>query len=114
MTFDDGIVKIYKVKQGEEPGKKPKKKLVLKSEHYFGYSEVYHNRYYEAKGQQDQIDELIHIWQDRDITTKDIAEDEEGKQFRIVQVQHGENEEGLRASYLSLERLDEKYELAEN
>ena len=114
MTFDDGILKIYTLENIALPGKKPIKGLRLKSSHYFGFETVGINRFYTAMQANNQIADLVHIWQDRDITAKDICILEDGKQYRCSMVQHTEDEDGLRITKITLERLDEEYVIIEN
>ena len=37
MTFDDGIVKLYTIKDQAVPGKKPIRGLTLRESFYFGF-----------------------------------------------------------------------------
>jgi hypothetical protein len=110
MTFDDGILKIYTLENTAEPGRMPDEKLVLASEHYFGYETVYDRRYYTALQANVKIENLVHIMQDREILALQIVVDEAGRQFRIAQLQHGRNKDGTEVTWLSLERLVESYE----
>ncbi|MCR1842759.1 head-tail adaptor protein [Murimonas intestini] len=109
MTFDDGIVKIYGVENAAEPGNKPKDKLAYKESYYFGYEKIGLTRHYNAAAVKEKVDEVIHIQQDRSIRAKDVAVMEDGMQCRITFVQHGEDENGIRISILSLERIGEVY-----
>lgn len=110
MTFDDGILKIYTLENTSEPGDMPKEKLVLASEHYFGYETVYNKRYFTALQANVKIENLVHILQDREIQALQIAVNEAGAQFKIAQAQHGNNKDGTEITWLSLERLVESYE----
>lgn len=114
MTFDDGILKIYRTENISEPGMKPVTGLKYRSSHPFGYEAVGINRYYTAMQANIQISELVHIWQDRDITSKDICVMEDGLQYRCQFVQHTENEDGLRITKITLERLNEEYVIRED
>lgn len=110
MNFDDGIIKICDLINASENGKMPQKKLAITSKHYFGYETVYNSRYFNALQANVKIENLMHILQDREIQSIQIAVDEDGQQFRIAQVQHGKNKDGMDVTWLSLERLGEKYE----
>lgn len=109
MTFDDGIVRIYSVKNKAEPGNKPKEQLKYKENFCFGYEKIGLTRHYNAAAADEKVDEVIHIHQDRNIHAKDIAIMEDDMQYKINFVQHGEDEDGLRISILSLERIGEEY-----
>ena len=110
MTFDDGILTIYEVNNTAEPGNKPQIGLVKKSQHYFGLETVGINRYYTALQAKQQIETLVHIWQDRQIHSQDICVLEDGEQYKIVMVQHTDID-GLRVTKLSLERIVEEYDI---
>lgn len=40
MTFDDGILTVYRTENTAKPGKKPVPKLKVKGKHYFNYGEL--------------------------------------------------------------------------
>lgn len=114
MTFDDGILKIYTLKNIALPGKKPIQGLQLKSRHYFGFETVGINRFYTAMQVDSRVTDLVHIWQDRSITTGDICVLEDGMQYCCSFVQHTEDENGLRITKITLERLGEAYDIIKN
>lgn len=109
-TFDDGILTIYSVGNAARAGEKPRSVLRLKSQHYFSFMTVGAIRYYEAKQAMNDISDMVRIWEDRDITTLDICVLEDGNQYKCAQVQHVV-EDGLRQTQISLERLNEEYEI---
>lgn len=109
MTFDDGIIQVYGVKNISSPGNKPKDGLYYKSSHYISYDKVGITRFYAAKAVSNQIDDVVNIQQDRSIISGDVAIMEDGTQFMIVQAQQGVDENGLRISILSLERIGDTY-----
>lgn len=119
MTFDDGIVGVYELKQVKVPGKMPVDGLDLKERFYFGYETLGINRYYTAMQAKQQIDSVISIpgWNEIKanrhiaiIADADGEISEDCDQLRIVMVQLTKDEEGLRITRLSLERIgDKKY-----
>lgn len=109
MTFDDGIVTIYSVENIGEPGMKPMIGLVLKDQYYFGFDTLGINRYYTALQAQQQIDSVINIPGWGDIYVTDVCVLEDGTQFRIVMRQPMIDDDGLRITKLSLERINENY-----
>lgn len=110
MTFDDGVVTIYALEEVGEPGDMPKEQLVVKCEHDFGERTVGYGRQYAAKGVSEQVDMLVRFWQDRSIYIGDYA-GIEAEQFRIDNVQHLKDDDGLPVTDLSLRRLDKLYEI---
>ena len=117
MTYDDGLITIYTLEEVEEPGDMPKEQLVKQSEHLFGERTVGYGRQYAAKGVDEQVDELVRIWEDRTIRIGMYAiigdDPETGEQFRIDNVQHLKDEDGLKVTDLSLRRLDDLYDIDE-
>ena len=111
MTCDDGFVKICDVVNVSEPGMKPKIRLRVRSEQFFGYETVGITRYFTALQAQVQIANVIHIWEDRSITSNNVCILEDGCQYRCSLVQHMVNEDNLPITKLSLERINEEYEL---
>ena len=89
MTFDDGKLEIYRTVNAADPGEKPRMELRYQSSHAFGYETVGISRYYTAL----QAKEKIRI---------------EGASFRCAMVQHVLDENGLKITRLSLERLGER------
>lgn len=112
MTLDDGILKIYRVKNIANPGDKPVNGMEFKSEHFFAFETVGIQRYYTALQAKSKITELVRIWEDRSITGEDICILEDKKQYKCSFVQHMKDEEGLGITKITLERLEEEYVLS--
>ena len=108
MTFDDGVLKIYKVINIAETGMKPKYALKLKSKHCFGFETVGISRYYTALQENVQVSDVVHIWEDRKITSMDICILEDGLQYKCAFVQHV-MDDGLKITRITLEQLKEDY-----
>lgn len=109
MTFDDGILTIYSVKNIAAAGKKPVYGLVEKSKHYFGYQTKGVVRYYEAKKADSIIESVVNIPDWNDILATDICILENDVQYRLSMVQTTMDENNLRITNLSLERISENY-----
>lgn len=105
MTFDDGILKIYRTENIAKPGDMPKDELVLKSEHYFGFDVLGYNRYYTALQAHQNISAVVNIPDYHDISSLDVAELEDGTRFHIRLVQSMKDENGLNITKLTLERV---------
>lgn len=115
MTFNDGIVALYTVTNIAEPGMKPKKGLKKQAFFYYGFEVLGFNRYYTALKANQQIEAVIHIPECNDIDPAlTVAVLENGKQYRIVLIQPTVNDDGLRFTRLSLERISEEYDYIGN
>lgn len=118
MTFDDGIVGVYELTKVRVPGKMPVDGLQEKERFYFGYETLGINRYYTALQANQQIESVLNVpgWNPIKANTNiAIIADADGSitedcdQFRIVMVQPTTDEDGLRITRLSLERIGDKY-----
>lgn len=111
MTFDDGIVSIYQITDTQTTqGKKPVIGLALWEQFYFGFETLGINRYYTALQANQQIEAVIVIPEWREINSAlHVAVMEDGRQYRIQMVQPTLNEDNLRITRLSLERIHENY-----
>lgn len=108
MTLDDGIIKIYGLVDTAYNGEKPDLKLSdTCTLHAFSYETVGFHRFYTAMEAKQRVDDVVRIYQDRMIRAdQDIAEMEDGTQFKIILVQHMLDEDGLRITKLTLERME--------
>lgn len=118
MTFDDGIVGVYELTKIKIPGKMPTDGLTEKERFYFGYETLGINRYYTALQANQSIEAVLSIpgWNTIKANTHiaiiadaDGVIDADSAQYRIVMVQPTTDEDGLRITRLSLERLGENY-----
>ncbi len=110
MTFDDGILKIYEIENVSENGKKPEKMLVKKSEHYFGFETLGIRRYFTALQAQRKIESVVNVPGWNAIVATDICVMEDGCQYKMAMVQLTKDEDDLKITKLSLERLGEDYD----
>ena len=108
-TFDDGILTIYSVENIAEPGDMPVTGLVEKASFYFGYETVGINRFYTALQVNRQIESVVHIPGWNDIGATDICVLENGKQYAMPQIQPTLDDDNLRITRLSLERVGQEY-----
>lgn len=97
-----------------EPGAMPVDRLSPVFADYFGERTVGYNRYYAAKGVNEQVDLLIRIGR----TTAArigmyavLSMSENDGQYRITNVQQLLGEDGLKCTDLTLSRMDELYEV---
>lgn len=112
MTYDDGVLTVYKTVNTAESGAMPAETLQKVSEHYYGERTVGYGRQYAARAVNEQVDLLVRIWQDRGVRIGMLAVPEDGEQYRITNVQHLDDDSGLAVTDLSLERLGDNYDAA--
>ena len=109
MTFDDGIIQICSITNGAGPGDKPIRVLSVEESFYFGYDTLGINRYYTALQAHQQIEAVVNIPGWNRIQIESVAVFENGDQFAVKMVQPQHDEDGLRITKLSLERITENY-----
>lgn len=118
MTFDDGIVGVYELTQVRIPGKMPTDSLQLQERFYFKYETLGINRYYTALQAKQDIEAVVSIpgWNEIKanrhvavIADTDGTLTAECRQYRIVMAQLTIDEDGLRITRLSLERIGDNY-----
>lgn len=109
QQFNDGVINIYSVQNEAAAGNKPKNKLTIKVKGLrFEERIVGMNRYWTAKQDQAQIEQLIRTQRINSVTVHDVAI-LNGQQYDIVQVQYPQEQEPP-CMDLSLERLEVAYE----
>lgn len=113
MELDDGIVYLCELNNEAEEGDMPKERLHKIARHWYGERTIGMNRQYLAKGVSEQIDLLIRIHWDRKARIGLYALLGNGEQFQITNVTRIEDDgNGLRYSELTLERLEDFYDVA--
>lgn len=112
MLLDAGIVEICRISEDATCAGMPKEALVPFMRCYYGERTVGYNRQYAAKGVSEQVDALIRIWQDRSVRIGMYAITDDGTQYRIDNVQHLPDNDGLLVTDLTLRRLDDLYDVA--
>lgn len=114
MLFDAGILTLCQLENTAPPGDMPQDRLVPLRKCFYGERTVGYGRQYAARGVNEQVDILARIWQDREARVGMYAVLENGGQYRVDNVQQLVDEDGLRVTDLTLERMDALYELAAN
>lgn len=113
--FDGGEVKIYKITDISQPGDMPVEGLVLQNTYLFEERSVGMTRSYMAMQSNAKVDRLIRIWQDRAAAVDCVCTITDGietdAQYRIAANQHTVNENGLKVTDLTLERLGTIYDI---
>ena len=108
--FDDGQVDIYTITNTASAGDLPKEGLIYGSSYWYEERTVGITRFYAALKTDVKLEMLVRIWRDKSIDTSQICKIDDA-QYRIVQVQHLLNEDGLEVTDISLERLSETYDI---
>ena len=113
--FDAGKVSICNLQNTVAPGRMPVQVLVPIAVAYFEERTVGYNRYYAAQGVNQDISMLIRIW--RCSAAKIgmyavLSMSENDGQYRISNVQHLLNDDGLKVTDLTLVRLEAFYDVA--
>ena len=106
MKHDDGILKVYTLTDTSPNGLMPRMVKSLHSQHFFEFRTVGYRRFYRASGVNAQVDLICRIWEDRTIANN-MAVLLNGSYYRIVQIQHLFDEDNLRVTDLSLERMND-------
>ena len=87
QSFNDGLVAIYTVTDGAQPGRLPvpvlEKKLTLRYEE----RQLGIQRYYSARQNQVKIERVIRVPRTGRVSSQDVAVTEDGRQYRVDWVQ---------------------------
>lgn len=111
---DAGLVTICNLENTAEPGRMPVEQLVPVTRAFFEERTVGYNRFYTALGANQQVDLLIRIWRfPAQIGQFAVLTDSENDgQYRITNVQHLLDDDRLKATDLTLTRLERNYDVA--
>lgn len=91
LTFNDGVVKVYGVTDTSTPGNKPTEGLTLKQTLRYKERTVGFNRFFTALQHAIKVQYVLRCPKVLGITTQDVAIPNDGKQYRILQVQYPED-----------------------
>ena len=113
MTYDAGVVTLCELKDiNETAGGMPAMFLIPVERQFYGERTVGYGRQYAAFGANQQVDMLIRTWRSAEAHIGMYAVLESGEQYRIDNVQHLLDEDGLKVTDLTLRRLDKLYDVA--
>lgn len=120
--MDDGIIKICDLTNLAPDGDMPMNQLTVLDSMYFESRTVGYNRQYAAKGVNEQVDMLVRVWRNNTVhigmfavlTNYEGQVNKSGDQYRIDNVQHLLDDDGLKVTDLTLYRMDELYEVADS
>lgn len=88
QNFGDGVVKIYSVTDGAQPGYQPQPVLALKCKLRYEEQRLGIQRYYSGRQNQVEIERVLRVPRYGGITNQDVAVTEDGRQFRVDMVQN--------------------------
>ena len=114
--MDAGTLKVCSLTNVADNGAMPVEILTPVASSYYEDRVVGYGRYFAAKGVNEQVDLTVRSWRLQEARAgmyAVLSYGENDGQYRIVQVQHLLNEDGLKVTDLSLARLEAYYELAD-
>lgn len=112
MTFDDGLLKVYEVSNNALPGDMPVEKLTQKAEYYYHVEQIGVTRYYAALEADQEISAIVDIPGWEDVKTTDmVLLDGEDAYSKVSFTQTATDENGLKILRITLEKVEQKYEL---
>lgn len=89
--FNDGVVKVYAVTNAAPPGGKPVEALALKQTLRYKERTVGLTRYYAALQANVRVQYVLRCLRVPGVSTQDVAIPNDGKQYKIAQVQYPED-----------------------
>ena len=110
--MDAGILWICNLENTAEKGDMPRERLVKSSRHFYEERTVGITRYYAAKQANIRADAVVRIWYQQ-VNVDQYIILQGGKQYRIAQVQHLLNDDGLRVTDITLEAINKNYDCIE-
>lgn len=111
MTFDDGILTVYRPQNTAGPGDKPVPGLKFIGRHYYGISSLGVTRYYAAMQAGQDVSAVVAVPGWNDIVTNDVIVLDDGQKYRAEMVQPETDEFGLRIMRVTLGVLSVDYQI---
>ena len=108
QTFNDGVVRIFTVTNNAENGDMPSEGISLKQSLRYKERTVGMSRFFAALQANIKVDYVLRCPQIRSVSTQDVAIPNDGKQYRIVQIQYPKDVEP-RVMDLTLEEVTAEY-----
>ena len=87
QSYNRGVVTVYRVTDGAEPGFAPAPVLEKKAALRYEEQRLGLTRYYAGRQNQVQIERVIRVPRGPEVSSQDVAVTEDGRQYRIDQVQ---------------------------
>lgn len=111
QTYNDGVVRLYRVSDAAAPGCAPVERPVLRGRLRYEERTVGVTRHYAAMQARDRIDLVLRCPR-FPVSALDVAVPNDGRQYRVTLVQHPKDVEPP-CMDLTLQRLEMDYELPE-
>lgn len=105
MTFDDGILKVCEITNTSDNGDMPVHTLVEVARYHFAYDVLGINRYYTALNAKVHLSHVVNISGWNTIDPRSVIVMEDGTKYKLSLVQPMLDNDGLRMTKLSLERI---------
>lgn len=113
--MDAGHIAVCDLNNTADAGQMPVEVLEIVTEADFEERAIGLNRQYAAKGVNEQIDLLARIWRDGSVRIgmyAVVSDSDYDGQYRITNVQHLLDEDGLKVTDITCERINRNYEVA--
>ena len=111
MTFDDGILSVYRPQNTAGPGDKPQPGLTFRGRYYYSISSLGVTRYYAAMQAGQDVSAIVTVPGWDDIMTNDIVVLDDGRQYWAEMVQPETDAFGLRITRITLGVLSVDYQI---
>ena len=111
MTYDDGILTVYRPTNTAGPGDKPVPGLIFIGRHYYGISSLGVTRYYAAMQVGQDVSAVVAVPGWNDSVTNDVIVLDDGRKYRAEMVQPETDEFGLRIMRVTLGVLSVDYQI---
>ena len=110
QSYNDGVVKIYNVGDIAQPGYRPGEGLTLKLTLRYDEQRIGINRLYMSRQNQTEIERVLRVPRNANISNQDVAITEDGRQYRIDYVQ-SVTDIWPDSLDLSLTKVEQEYEV---
>jgi len=110
QSYNDGVVVVYAVENIAQPGSMPADKITQKESLRYDERTVGLNRFYAAMQNNVNIKYVLRCPRIRSVSTLDVAVPNDGKQYKIVQIQYPQDVEPPSMD-LTLEELTPVYDI---
>ena len=111
MTFDDGILTVYRPQNTAGPGDKPVSGLTFRGGYYYSISSLGVTRYYAARQAGQDVAAVVAVPGWSDIMTNDVIVLDDGRKYRAEMVQPETDAFGLRITRITLGVLSVDYQI---
>lgn len=111
MTFDDGILSVYRPQNTAGPGDQPQPGYIFKGRYYYGFASLGVTRYYAAMQAGQDVSAVVAVPGWNDIVTNDVIVLDDGRKYRAEMVQPETDEFGLRIMRVTLGVLSVDYQI---